>query len=121
MNIFGPLLIVLAAGGFLLTSSPAWSAGDQPSSPPAIGQSTAATVAKAQALIEKGRHTEALVLLRPLVERRPVDKDVLFLIGLAAIGRRRGPASRKRRETRCWTPPSPPCADCWSTNPAWFA
>ena len=35
MNFFGPLLIVLAAGAFLLTSSPAWSAGDQQSSPPA--------------------------------------------------------------------------------------
>ena len=100
MNFFGPLLIVLAAGAFLLTSSPAWSAGDQQSSPPAIGQSTAATVAKAQALIEKGRHIEALVLLRPLVERRPVDENVLFLIGLAAIGASQEPGlSEEARDT----------------------
>ena len=100
MNFFGPLLIVLATGGFLLTSSPARSAGDQPSSPPAIGQSTAATAEKARALIEKGRHTEALVLLRPLVERRPVDEDVLFLIGLAAIGASQKPGlSEEARDT----------------------
>ena len=100
MNFFGTPLIVLAAGGFLLTSSPAWSAGNQPSSPPTIGQSTAATAEKARALIKKGRHTEALVLLRPLVERRPVDKDVLFLIGLAAIGASQRPGlSEKARDT----------------------
>ena len=100
MNFFGLPLIVLTAGGFLLAASPAWSAGNQPSSPPAIGQSTAATVEKARALIEKGRHTEALVLLRPLVERRTVDKDVLFLIGLAAIGASQRPGlSEEARDT----------------------
>ena len=100
MKFFGLPLIVLAAGGFLLISSPAWSAGNQPSSPPAIGQSSAATVEKARALIEKGRHTEALVLLRPLVERRTVDKDVLFLIGLAAIGASQRPGlSEEARDT----------------------
>ncbi len=100
MNFFGPLLIVLAAGGFLLATYPAWSAENQPSSPPTIGQSTAATAEKARALIKQGRHTEALVLLRPLVERRPVDKNVLFLIGLAAIGASQKPGlSEKARDT----------------------
>ena len=100
MNFFGLPVIVLAAGGFLLAASPAWSSGNQPSSPPAIGQSTAATVEKARALINKGRHNEALVLLRPLVEHRPVDKDVLFLIGLAAIGAAQRPGlSEKARDT----------------------
>ena len=100
MKFFGTPLIVLAAGGFLLTSSPAWSAGNQPSSPPAIGQSTVASVEMARALIKKGQHTEALVLLRSLVERQPVDQNVLFLIGLAAIGAAQKPGpSEEARDT----------------------
>ena len=40
----------------------------------------------------EGRHVDALALLGPLVEIRPIDMDVYFLVGLAAIGAARDPA-----------------------------
>ena len=62
----GPLLRVLAASAFLLLPATAWSAGEEPPSPPAASQSAAAEIAKAQALFKAGRYEEALAILRPL-------------------------------------------------------
>ena len=70
----------------LLLSIPA--AGQQPPSSPAAGEEgtvAAAEIDKARALIDEGRFVEALTVLRPLAERRPVEPDALFLIGLAGI------------------------------------
>ena len=78
-----PVLGALAGAALLLLSAPA--TGQQPASPPAAAQSTAPEVAKARALIKERRYVKALTVLRPLAERRPVEKNVLFLIGLSAI------------------------------------
>ncbi len=43
-------------------------------------------VNQARALIEGGRFSEALQLLRPLAPAHPDRTDVLFLVGLAALG-----------------------------------
>ena len=42
--------------------------------------------AEAKALIDRGRFTDALSLLRPRLDVRPVDANTLFLYGLAAVG-----------------------------------
>ncbi len=43
-------------------------------------------VGNARALIERGQFTEALAVLRPLAPNHPDRTDVLFLVGLAALG-----------------------------------
>ncbi len=43
-------------------------------------------VNQARALIEGGRHRDALRVLRPLAPAHPDRTDVLFLVGLAALG-----------------------------------
>ena len=75
-----PILRALAAGAFLLLAAPTSNAAVNPPSSPGTG------VATAKALIEEGRFNEALILLQPLVRDRNAEADVLFLIGLAAIG-----------------------------------
>ena len=40
----------------------------------------------ARALIERGQFTKALAILRPLAPNHPDRTDVLFLVGLAALG-----------------------------------
>ena len=85
----GPVLPALAVVVCLLLSAPSWGAEEAPSSsrPLAADQSVAGGLAKAQALVNEGRFNEALILLRPLLEREGEDReDVRFLIGLAAIG-----------------------------------
>ena len=51
----------------------------------------AADLAKARTLVNSGRFADALDVLRPLTRGREVEADVLFLIGLAAIGASRRP------------------------------
>ena len=72
----GPLLRVLAASAFLLLPATAWSAGEEPPSPPAASQSAAAEIAKAQALFKAGRFEEALAILRPLAAAGPGHLDI---------------------------------------------
>ena len=43
-------------------------------------------MSKAGPLVRNGRFDEALIILRPLARGRAIDANVLFLIGLAAIG-----------------------------------
>ena len=99
MTISVPLR-ALAAAAFVLLSAPAWGAEKVPPSPAAASQSAAGTLAKARALVKKGRFAEALAMLRPLTKRRPVDSNVLFIVGLAAIGvSQQTNISEKARET----------------------
>ena len=87
----GPLLRVLAASAFLLLPATAWSAGEEPPSPPAASQSAAAEIAKAQALFKAGRFEEALAILRPLAAAGPGHLDIRFQAGMAAIGASKKP------------------------------
>ena len=87
-------LRVLAAGAFLLLAAPMSNAAVSPPS------SSSADVATAKALIEEGKFNEALILLQPLVRDRNAEEDVLFLIGIAAIGASQQPGvSGKARDT----------------------
>ena len=86
MMTFGLLLRAAAFGLLLLGPTAAWSAEEQPLSPPAAGQPAADVFAKAQALIARGAFSEALILLGPLAREGSADEQALFLIGLAAIG-----------------------------------
>ena len=81
-----PLLRVLAAGAVLFLSTPAWSAGQAPPAPVTSSQSAETGIAEAQTLMRTDRFAEALAVLRPLALGRTVQADVVFLIGLAAIG-----------------------------------
>ena len=81
-----PLLRVLAAAAVLFLSTPAWSAGQGPPAPVTSSQSADTGLAKAQTLMRTDRFAEALAVLRPLARGRTVEADVVFLIGLAAIG-----------------------------------
>ena len=56
-----------------------------PSAPPTGG------LTEAKALVRAGKPEEALTILRPLARGRTVDADVLFHIGVAAIGASRKP------------------------------
>ena len=76
----------LAAAAFLLFSAPAWSAEKVPATLPQDDASDALDLGKAQALVRERRYNEALVTLQPLADRSPDNPEVLFLIGLAAIG-----------------------------------
>ena len=75
--------MILAIAGVLVLAGPA--AGQQPPSPPAVGQPAAGGIDKAQSLIRERRFVEALSVLQPLAKRRPIPANVLFLIGFAAI------------------------------------
>ena len=92
----GRLWCALTIGACILFSAPSWGAAGEPSPSPPGGSAAV----EARELIQKGLHNEALALLRPLVERRPVDKNVLFLVGLAAIGAAQEPGlSEEDRNT----------------------
>ena len=97
MTTFGQLSRLLATAAFLLLAVPAWAQDD--TEPAAPGQTTADIEARAKALMAEGRHVDALALLGPLVEIRPIIMDVYFLVGLASIGAARDPAvSGENRE-----------------------
>ena len=76
-------ILVLAALYLLLAS--AWSAAQEP-----VPSSTTG-LPVARALINGGRFQEALAILRQLTKARPGRKNVLFLLGLAAIESSRRP------------------------------
>ena len=100
MMTFGPLLRAAAFGLLLLGATAAWSAEEEPLSPPAAGQPAADVFAEAQALIARGAFNEALILLGPLAREGSADEQALFLIGLAAIGAsQQGGVSDEGRET----------------------
>ena len=100
VQIITPLLCTLAAAALLFLCPPASSAEETPPSPATAGQSSKESVDKARALIRQRRFSEALVLLRPFIQRRPIEPDVLFLIGLASLGASQQPGfAEKARET----------------------
>ena len=82
---FRPLLGVLAVAALLFLSAPAWSERSQPPAAPAASHSAAAGIAKARALMKERQYLKALTVLQPLARQRPIQPDVLFVIGLAAI------------------------------------
>ena len=77
---------VLAVAAALMLGVPA-EARQLPSSQlsAAAGQTGAAGLDRARALVKAGRFLEALKVLRPLVERHPDRPEVLFLVGFAGI------------------------------------
>ena len=70
------LKFVLAAAALVILAVPTWGAEQTPR----------ASVAAARTLVSQGKFDAALILLRPLVDRRPVPADVIFLVGMASIG-----------------------------------
>ena len=96
----GPLLCTLAVAALLFLCPVASSAQESPSSPaPEVQAGATDPIEKARALIKAGRFREALVLLRPYVQRRPIRSEVLFLTGLASLGASRQPGlAEKPRE-----------------------
>ena len=82
-----PFLCAMVAGAFLLLAAPMSNAAVNPPSSPG------SSVASAKALIEEGKFNEALILLQPLVRDRNAEANVLFLIGLAAIGASQQPGA----------------------------
>ena len=81
-----PLLGALAVSSVVFLSIPAWSAGNQPPSPPAVSQPVTDGLNKARQLIGNGRFDEAFTLVRSLAVQHPRHLDVRFHIGLATIG-----------------------------------
>ena len=80
--------------------APTWGADEAPPSPATAGEPAADSADKARALLRGGRFNEALLLLRPFVERRTVEPDVLFLAGLASLGASRTPGlAEEHRKT----------------------
>ena len=84
-------LALAACLACLTLAVPAWTADEEPpSATPESAEAAAvedkAVRAEAKALIDRGRFTDALSLLRPRLDVRPVDANTLFLYGLAAVG-----------------------------------
>ena len=86
-----PLLRVLTAIALLLLTGQAFGADQQAPSNISPTTSAADGVRDAKVLMRVGRFEDALRLLRPLAGEGPVDADVLFHIGLAAVGASRHP------------------------------
>ena len=83
----------------LLLFAPAAGAEKAPPSQMPSARSAAGALAEAQGLVRDGNYDAALDILRPLLGRRPIQSDVLFLIGLAAIGASQKPGiSEKTRD-----------------------
>ncbi len=70
----------LALAACVAVASPCGGATAAPTAPPTAG------LAEARALVRAGKPEEALTVLRPLARGRTVHADVLFHIGVAAIG-----------------------------------
>ena len=85
------LLLTLAAAAVAVLLLPAAIANEAPPSPPADDYSPDARIAAARVLLQHGHFESALDTLRPLAERRPVDPDGLFQLGLVAIAASRQP------------------------------
>ena len=74
-----PIFRALTLAALYLVLAPAWTTAQEPR------PSSIPGLAAARALLEGGRFQEALAILRPLAEAHPGRKDILFLIGFAAI------------------------------------
>ena len=83
---FNSLLRAVTATAILLLPVPAWSAGQDAPSMEAAARATAQVADAARALMRQGRFADTLAILRPQAQGRTVDADVLFHIGIAAIG-----------------------------------
>ena len=102
-----PLVCTLALAACLVLAAPAWGAEHEsvplpPSAPPADATALdgEAVEAEARALIEGGRSEDAILMLRPLLEEKPVAPNVLFLYGLASLEASRQPGRADQdRET----------------------
>ena len=83
-----PLCRALAAVALLLLAAPAWGAEEESAEELVASSPTpdVSGLAEGRALVREGRYDEALTILRPLARGRTVDANVLFQIGLAAIG-----------------------------------
>ena len=86
------LFRALTVSALLLFLTPGWATGDEPLPPlsPATSAEAAdqpgkGSIEQAEALVDAGRFEEAIVALRPLLEREPVDGNALFLYGLASL------------------------------------
>lgn len=94
-----PILCSLGAAAFLFLGGPGWSAQGGSPSPATVSELAKERVDRARALIRQRRFSEALVLLRPLLQRRPVEPNVLFFIGMASLGASQQPGlAEKPRE-----------------------
>ncbi len=90
-----PLSRALALIICLGLASPAWSAEQEasplPPSPPSpsptetASQSGPESIEQAQALIDRGRFEEAIIVLRLLLEQKRVEANTIFLYGLASL------------------------------------
>ena len=87
----GSLPGVLAATALLCLAAPAWSQESVPLEAEGQTPDSIETQVRAKVLMDAGRHVDALAVLAPLVEVRPIDMDAYFLVGLAAIGAARDP------------------------------
>ena len=76
-------LLAVAGCLCLLFSKPVLSSTD--AAVPSPSAATPAAVADAQTLIRNGRFDDALSVLRPMVQGGPVEADLLFQFGLAAV------------------------------------
>ena len=88
----GAVLALALSGIFPGAMPPSWGAAEETPPPP-----PAAATAEARELVGSGRFDEALTMLRPLAERRPVEPNVLFLLGFASIEASRQPDVSVRR------------------------
>ncbi len=70
----------LALAACVAAASASGGAAAAPAAPPIAG------LAEARALVRAGKPEQALAILRPLARGRTVDANVLFQIGIAAIG-----------------------------------
>ena len=73
------LLRALAIAACLTLAAPAWGAVVQP-------KASTAGMKEARTLVKTGRFADALAILRPLARGRAIKPDILFQIGMAAIG-----------------------------------
>ncbi len=85
MNI-RPTLRAFAVLAACMLVAPAWSAAEEPA------RSLASGIAEARTLLQRGRFEEALATLKPLAEAHPGNRNVHFLLSLAAIELSRRPA-----------------------------
>ena len=97
------LLRTLSIAACLALAAPAWGVARQAPAPSTGAMEAPApssrAVVEARALVQAGRFEEGLARLRPVARGPVVHANVLFLIGLAAIGAAQGPdVPEERRE-----------------------
>ena len=89
---------VLAVAICLMVAMPARGAEDASVPPPQPAPvEDAAVTSDLQALIDAGRFEEAIIALRPLLEQKRVEPNVLFFYGPASLEASRRPRPGRRR------------------------